>query len=210
MLCACESLDTNYDVSGTADGYEYVDLCLSSGTKWATCNVGANSPEDYGDYFAWGETFPKSIYDSNSYKWMRGSYYTKYCIDKNDGVVDNKKTLDFTDDAAYVNLGSSWRMPTKKELDELRDECIWTYTTQNGVNGYRVTSRINDKSIFLPAAGYRSDSNLYDDVFSGNYWGSSLNANKSRTASTICFRSTTLGNNDFSRATGLSVRAVLR
>ena len=147
-------------VEEIVDSRAYVDLGLS--VKWATCNVGANSPEEYGDYFAWGETKPKDSYKWSTYKWCNGSKdkLTKYCKESYYGRVDNKTVLDLVDDAAHVNLGGAWRMPTKEEIRELKDNCTWTWTTQNGVNGYLVTSKKNDNSIFLPAAGYRSGSDL--------------------------------------------------
>ena len=156
------------------NGHEYVDLGLS--VKWATCNVGASKPEEYGDYFAWGETEPKSIYEWSTYKWCNGSYYTqtKYCTNSSYGTVDNKTQLELSDDAARANWGGSWRMPTKAEQDELREQCIWSWTTQNGVNGYKVTSKKNGNSIFLPAAGSRNDSSLYGAGSSGIYWSSSF------------------------------------
>ena len=136
------------------NGHEYVDLGLPSGLKWATCNVGATAPEEYGDYFAWGETETKATYDLSNYKWCNGTYesMTKYCTNSEYGIVDNKTTLELSDDAARVNWGGSWRMPTKAEQDELRntDNCTWEWTTQNGVNGYKVTSKKNGNSIFLP------------------------------------------------------------
>ena len=161
----------------TENGHEYVDLGLS--VKWATCNVGATKLEEYGDYFAWGETQPKSTYDWSTYKWCRGSIYTqtKYCTNSSFGTVDNKTTLELSDDAARANWGGSWRMPTKAEQDELRTECTWTWTTENGVNGYRVTSNkagYTDKSIFLPAAGCRYPSAPYYAGSCGYYWSSSL------------------------------------
>ena len=153
---------------------EAVDLGLS--VKWATCNVGASKPEDYGEYFAWGETTTKSTYDWSTYKWCNGSYdtQTKYCTDSSYGTVDNKTVLDKEDDAAAVNWGGAWRMPTKEEQDELRNNCTWTWITQNGVNGYTVTGP-NGNSIFLPAAGYRDDSSLIGAGSYGIYWSSSLN-----------------------------------
>lgn len=209
-LTGCETVGLDNEISGKVDGYAYVDLGLISGTKWATCNVGASSPEDYGYYFAWGEVSPKFVYDSDSYKWSKGSYYSKYCVNKSDGFVDNKKVLDLSDDAAYVNWGSSWRMPTKKELDELRTQCNWEWVYQNGVLGYKVISRTNGKSIFLPAAGCISDTKVeYNDV-RGCYWGATLNSDKNRTASNIDFKSYFVDENDFSRSIGLSVRPVLR
>ena len=160
------------------NGHEYVDLGLPSGTLWATCNVGATKPEEYGDYFAWGETQPKETYNWSTYKWCRGSSdtQTKYCTDSYYGTVDNKTTLDLSDDAARANWGGSWRMPTTEEQQELINNCTWTWTwtTQNGVNGYKVTSKSNGNSIFLPAAGCRDDSSLNDAGSYGDYWSSSL------------------------------------
>ena len=154
--------------------HEYVDLGLS--VKWATCNVGATKPEEYGDYFAWGETEPKSTYDWSTYKYCNGSSstLTKYNTDSSQGTVDNKITLELSDDAARANWGGSWRMPTKAEQDELRNNCTRTWTTQNGVNGYKVTSKRNGNSIFLPAASHRSGSSLNNAVSNGFYWSSSL------------------------------------
>ena len=161
----------------TTNNHEYVDLGLS--VKWATCNVGATKPEDYGDYFAWGETQPKSNYDWSTYKWCNGSPYTltKYCTDSYYGTIDNKTTLELSDDAARANWGGSWRMPTKEEQDELHNNCEWEWTTQNGVKGYKVTSEkkgYTKNSIFLPAAGYRVGSSLSGVGSDGNYWSSSL------------------------------------
>ncbi len=159
---------------GTENGYAYVDLGLS--VKWATMNVGASSPEDYGDYFAWGETTTKSTYNWSTYKWCNGSSstLTKYNTSSGYGTVDNKTTLELSDDAAHVNWGGSWRMPTDAEWTELRNNCTWTWTTQNGVNGYKVTSKSNGNSIFLPAAGSRYDSSLNGAGSYGSYWSSSL------------------------------------
>ena len=157
------------------NSHDWVDLGLPSGLKWATCNVGANAPEEYGDYFAWGEVEPKTTYDWSTYKWCNGSYdtQTKYCTDSSYGTVDNKTVLDKEDDAAAVNWGGKWRMPTKAEQNELRQQCTWTWTSKGGVNGYQVTGP-NGKSIFLPAAGYRIDISLYSVGSYGYYWSSSL------------------------------------
>lgn len=152
-----------------------VDLGLPSGTLWADRNVGADSPEAYGDYFAWGETKPKSTYNWRTYKWCQGSStsMTKYCTDSSYGTVDNKTVLDLEDDAAYVNMGAEWRMPTHDELKELRNNCTWTWTSQKGTRGYKVTGP-NGQSIFLPAAGCRNDSGLYRAGSDGSYWSTSL------------------------------------
>ena len=201
--------------TGTENGYEWVDLGLPSGTKWATMNVGADSPEDYGDYFAWGETTTKSTYSLGTYKWCNGSSdtQTKYCTDSDYGIVDNKTTLDLSDDAAYVNWGTSWRMPTKAEQDELRNfsYVTWKWTTQNDVKGYKVTSRTNGNSIFLPAAGYRYDSVLNDADPNGNYWSSYLNTSSSDLACSLNLNSGNVySRSHFYRFLGLSVRPVLR
>lgn len=158
-----------------------VDLGLS--VKWADRNVGASSPEDYGDYFAWGETEPKEVYNRSTYKWCKGSIksQTKYCTDPyygNNDFWDNKTTLDPDDDAATANWGSGWRMPTIVELGELTHKCTWVRTTQNGVYGCKVTGP-NGNSIFLPASGYRSKSDLtdvgpYEDYYEVYYWASDL------------------------------------
>ena len=157
------------------NGHEYVDLGLPSGLKWATCNVGANSPEEYGGYYAWGETEEKENYSWETYKWCNGSYntMTKYCISSDYGTVDNKTVLDSEDDVAHVKWGGSWRMPTEAEQEELYNNCSWSLTTQNGVNGYRVTGP-NGNSIFLPVAGYRIDTVYRERDSCGLYWSSSL------------------------------------
>ncbi len=150
-----------------------VDLGLS--VKWACCNVGATKPEEYGGYYAWGETEEKSDYRWDTYKWCNGSGYslTKYCTNSDYGRVDNKTVLDPEDDVAHVKWGGSWRMPTFEEQKELLDECTWEWTELNGVNGYHVTGP-NGNSIFLPAAGVRHRSELYLRGAYGYYWSSSL------------------------------------
>lgn len=157
---------------------EPVDLGLPSGLKWASFNLGATKPEEYGDYFAWGETEPKADYSWATYKWCMGSKntLTKYCTRSEygyNGFTDEKTVLDPEDDAAHVILGGNWRMPTKEEQDELRNKCSWEWTQVNGVNGQMVTGP-NGNSIFLPAA---CDPSLvypeYVDSY-GGYWSCSL------------------------------------
>ena len=201
--------------SGFVNGHEWVDLGLPSGTKWATCNVGADSPEDYGDYFAWGETTTKSTYDWSTYKWCRDSYdtMTKYCIDDFWGTVeDNKIFLDYSDDVAYVKWGSPWKMPTTWDMKELMDAnyTTWTWTTQNGISGYKVTSKVNGNSIFLPAAGYRGTYDLLEAGSDGYYWSSSLDTGNSSYAYHLSFGSDYVGSYNYSRRFGSSVRPVLR
>ena len=164
----------------TEPEHEYVDLGLPSGTLWATCNIGANSPEEYGDYFAWGETAPKDNYTWSTYKWCNGSEttMTKYCTSSSYGTADGKTELEVADDAAAANWGPEWRMPTWNQLYELKTKCTWTWTTQNGVIGYLVRS-FNGNSLFLPAAGYRQTSSLYDAGSYGFYLSSTLDSDKS-------------------------------
>ena len=189
------------------NGHEYVDLGLS--VKWATCNVGASKPEEYGDYFAWGETQPKSTYNWRTYKYCNGSStsLTKYCTNSSYGTVDNKTILEAADDAARANWGGSWRMPTREEQDELRQQCTWTWTTQNGVNGYKVTGT-NGNSIFLPAAGDRYDRSLGDAGCIGYYWSSSLNTGSPSSAWSVDFYSGYVGRYGYDRSYGFSVRPV--
>ena len=194
-----------------ANGYEYVDLGLPSGTLWATMNVGATSPENYGDYFAWGETQPKEEYNWSTYKWSECSKetQTKYCIDSYYGTVDNKTILELSDDAANASWGGDWRMPTKEDQDELRNECTWDWTTKNGVNGYTVTGP-NGNSIFLPAAGYRNGSDLGNAGSTGCYWSSSLSTYHSSNALNLSFDSYGVDCDTDYRCYGQSVRPVLR
>ena len=174
--------------TGTSNGHEYVDLGLS--VKWATCNVGASSPSAYGDYYAWGETSTKSSYTWVNYRFRTNgdSYeivkFSKYNNQSDRGSVDNRTTLELSDDVARQKWGGSWRMPTITEFQELIDNCTWTWTTMNGVNGYKVTGKksgFTDRSIFLPAAGYRyaeyrDGTNLSYAGERGYYWSSSLYA----------------------------------
>ncbi len=204
-----DSTDYISPADSTENVHEYVDLGLS--VKWATCNVGASQPEEYGDYFAWGETSPKSTYDWSTYKWCRGdrNNLTKYCTDSDYGTVDNKTQLELSDDAARANWGGSWRMPTRDELTELRNECKWTWITQNGVDGYKVTSKTNGRSIFLPAAGARYNGSLNDAGSRGDYWSSSLGTGDPGRARFVGFRSSYVDWYDNgSRYYGRSVRSV--
>jgi hypothetical protein len=173
-----ESYTAYFEKESTENaGHEYVDLGLPSGLKWATCNVGATTPEDYGDYFAWGEVEPKATYYWSTYKYGTDfDQLTKYCNESHngkDGFTDTKTVLDPEDDAAHVNWGGSWRMPTKAEQDELRNNCTWNWTTQNGVYGCKVTGP-NGNSIFLPAAGVMIEGTFHAAGSNGGYWSSSL------------------------------------
>ncbi len=193
---------------------EMVDLGLS--VKWASYNLGASALEDYGDYFAWGETEPKENYSWSTYKWcMNGSssQLTKYCTNSSygyNGFTDNKTVLDPEDDAATVNLGGRWRMPTSSEFNELSTQCTWQWTTLNGVYGRKVTSKksgYTNKWIFLPAAGFRDGARLYS-AGDGYYWSSSLYTGSPSSAYFVYFDSDYVGWGGYGRPSGQSVRPV--
>ena len=206
--------------SGPQDEHEWVDLGLPSGTLWATCNVGASAPEEYGDYFSWGETEPKEVYNWSTNKWFIEDHYdangilhfggiTKYCTNSSygyNGFTDGKTELDPEDDAASVNWGASWRMPTLEQQQELKDNCTWTWTQQNGVKGCLVTGQ-NGNFIFLPAAGMRGKK-IYDEGLWGYYWSRSLHSDDSDDAFSLNFNSDDVGLYDSSRSGGFTVRAV--
>lgn len=229
------------------NGHEYVDLGLPSGLKWATCNVGANNPEDYGDYFAWGATATQGVYD-----WAHTPYqtqnatsdgtltrYIKYLGSTSSSKKDTSATdadalktvLDPEDDAAHVNWGGNWRMPTKEELDELCNNCYWKWvTTYNGksVNGYIAykvkdsadkgkysssyspvgSYSVSDPHLFLPAAGYRWSGEFKDAGSHGLYWSSSLNSDGPIRAHILYFYLGDVRSDIYTRQCGQSVRPV--
>lgn len=225
---------------GPAANYEYVDLGLS--VKWATCNVGATKPEEYGDYFAWGETEPyyeagyaqenpqahwkdgkTSGYTWTNYKFRTSGdlfsnvKFSKYNTSSSYGSVDNNTTLDLEDDVAHVQWGGTWRMPTKADWDNLQNKCTWKWygsgnTEFNGVAGYKVTSNIEgytDRFIFLPAAGCRSGTLLYNVGSYGHYWSSSLYSDFPYLAWKIYFDSSYVDASYYdNRFNGFSVRPV--
>lgn len=205
ILNACEdsfpiggvpSLTNDYDYDYPVVR-EYVDLGLTSGTLWATCNIGAKNPEDYGSYFAWGETTTKSSYTESNYNF-----------------TSNPSTLPADKDAARANWGDSWSMPTTADFKELDKECTWTWTTMNGKNGYKVSSKKNSSYIFLPAAGIyasSSSSSLFLEGSCGYYWSSSLYASNTSYAYVFIFDSRNINPSYHnSRFDGLSVRPVIR
>lgn len=176
------------------NGHDYVDLGLSSGLKWATCNVGAEKPEDYGDYYAWGETVTKVSY-----------------TEKNSRMY-GKKIIDYSSkehyDVARKKWGGTWRMPTVEECMELIVQCTWEWTKHNGVNGYNVMGP-NGNSIFLPAAGYRCGSSLHDTGEYGYYWSStSYDDSNNDCACDIDFNWDYYYVDDEDRCNGQSVRPV--
>lgn len=214
----------------TPAGLEAVDM--GNGLKWANMNVGAESETDYGDYFAWGETMPyyqegyaqespcthwisgKSRYNWTNYSLCNGTNTTmiKYCTSDSYGYVDNKTVLERTHDAASANWGGGWRTPTDAEWTWLRENCTWTWTTQDGVNGMLVTSKIagyTDNTIFLPAAGLRFTANLNNEGSYGYYWSSSLYNNYSDGARRVYFNSDGVYRSNDNRCVGQSVRPVM-
>ena len=190
--------------TGTLNGYDWVDLGLS--VKWATKNVGASSPSDYGDYFAWGETRPKSRYDeSNCFDCLddEGKSWGTYKIGGKTSISPTSGR-----DTARENWGGTWRMPTIAEFEELCNKCDWTWTSKGGHNGYLVTSKTNGTSIFLPAAGWRSGTDTYDGGEGGDYWSSTLGSLYSYFARILSFGSSYHHTNNYYRRIGQSVRPV--
>ena len=196
----------------SSDEGDWVDLGLPSGLLWATRNVGANSPEEYGNYISWGESAPKSVYRWYTYNYGYEDegflYITKYNTDSYYGPVDNLTILQSGDDAATVNWGSDARVPTIEEWLELMNYCTTVWTSQNGVSG-RCFTGPNGNSLFLPAAGCRLDSNLSEAGNRGNYWSSSLYTSFPLHAWNIYFDTVGYGPVGGSyRDNGLSIRAV--
>lgn len=189
---------------------EAVDLGLS--VKWASFNVGASKPEEYGDYYAWGEVETKVGYSWNCYVLCDGSeiMLTKYNVLSDYGDVDNMTVLEAEDDVARKALGGEWRMPTDAEWTELRESCTWTWTTLNGVYGRQVTSNVNNNSIFLPAAGYMDNYNYISSGSHGTYWSSSLFIDNARHAWYVDLHSGNVNRGTIYRYVGLSVRPVLK
>ncbi len=205
LFAACDKDCKPTNPTGYENNHGYVDLGLS--VKWATCNVGATSPEAYGNYYAWGETETKKTYSWDTYKYgLAYDALTKYNTNSNFGTVDNKVTLEASDDAAAANWGGAWRMPTDDEWEELKDNCTWTWATLNGKKGHEVKAS-NGNSIFLPAAGYRFCDDLYFAGSDGDCWSSSLCTEDPSYAGLMYFYSDYVYR-DYSRYYGRSVRPV--
>ena len=205
---------------------ESVDLGLPSGLKWASFNLGASKPEEFGDYYAWGEIEPyyssldpliwkegkESGYDWPSYRLCMGTRntLTKYCFESDygyNGFTDGKTVLNLVDDVAHANLGGNWRMPTDAEWTELRENCTWTWTSINGIYGRKGTSKINANSIFLPAAGICEEPIPNDTDSAGFYWSSTLCV-ISNSAWMVHFHSQGLIRLGYNRCMGFSIRPV--
>ena len=195
---------TNYN-----EAHNFVDLGLS--VKWASSNIGADSPEEYGNYYAWGEVIPKIYYDWSTYKWCNGneSNLTKYSTNSSYGMLDNKDILESCDDVVRYNWGNGWRMPTVEEFKELSnsENCIWQWTTMNGVNGYKIISKKNWNSIFLPASGQFIYKNIQGSGSLGGYWTNSK-VHVSYAAILFIFDEENYNIIDLPRYIGRSIRAV--
>lgn len=199
------------NISGSVNGHDYVDLGLS--VNWATSNIGASSRMDYGNYYAWGETSAKSNFELTNYRFRKSgseSYnvkLSKYNTSSFYGSIDYRTKLELSDDAARVNWGGTWRMPTKAEFDELISKCSWAWTTKDGKKGYKVTSKTNGNSIFLPAAGYIDGSKQYLNGSALAYWSSSLDTDFPLCAWLLDYFSSIRTNYDL-RYYGFTVRPV--
>lgn len=211
-----------------ANGHEYVDLGLPSGTLWATCNIGASKPEEAGDYFAWAETEAKDNYDLSTYKYSKSGDYslddlTKYTFPDNNiyadwyfefnkFIGDNKTILEANDDVAKVNFGSDWRMPTREEFEELIKECSWQFSYEyNSPSrvGYTITSLKNGNTIFLPAAGFYDKADLKEHKRNGSYWCGTLSLDKSAEADAFEMSASEVKMSNVLRTSGFTIRPVL-
>lgn len=185
---------------GKQQTHQAINLGLPSGTKWASCNIGANKPEEYGDYFSWGETTTKKEYTENNYLYYKN----------NDEYVNIGADISGTQyDVARAKWGGKWRIPTKDEVEELVDNCKYEWTTLNGVKGGKFTGP-NGNSIFLPAAGFRWDGDLYLAGELGSYWSSTQDPDSSYDAYDLYFFSGDAYWGYYDRDSGRSVRPVVR
>ena len=201
LLSGCEKI---------VNEYQYVDLGLS--VKWAKVNVGAVRTMEYGDYFAWGEVSPKDSCSEDNYKWYdEKGKITKYCSDESYDNPDFLVTLKKDDDVATVMWGKDWRMPTNDEMLELMQECTWTWSSIDGVKGFKVSSNVpgyTDRYIFLPAAGLKMDSDEYPG-FEGYYWtASNCGLNKSMWSDCLIFKSENIYSDGIIRSVGAAIRPV--
>ena len=213
------TIDTNAPVTGSTNGHDWV---MIGGVKWATMNVGATTVAGlpstcYGDYYAWGETTTKNDYSWSTYRYCNGSEtsLTKYCNKSSygyNGYTDSRAVLESSDDAATANWGGKWRMPTSAEWADLynKNNFTWTWTTQDGHNGYTVTSKKNGNSIFLPAAGCRTGTSTSSAGSNGNYWSSSISESMSYNAAHRGFSNSSVGDYLGPRYYGRSVRPVAK
>lgn len=193
----------NGELTGTINGHNWVDMGLPSGLKWATCNVGASEPEEFGNYYAWGETEPKDEYTTiNSL-----TYKVPFRKLKKAGIVDEAGILTKKHDVASTSWGGSWRMPTDEEFQELISSCTWNFASFNGINGYLVTGP-NKKNIFLPAAGFQQNTTEVNIGDFGDYWSSSIVEELTGVAHSLGYSSKSHGTRRYSRYAGRSIRPV--
>lgn len=197
-------------ITGNLNGHDYVDLGLPSGTLWATCNLGAGNPKKGGYYFAWGETSPKRNYEYDNYRHYNGDgrQITKYCTKSNYGnncIVDNLTNLLTIDDAAAINWGTGWKMPTKSEMIELYEECIWEWE-----DGGYIINGPNGNTIFLPAAGGEYENDYYPTGVYGGYWSNSLDTDRPDGAFGVFFGMYRINLTYGDRIMGSSVRPVCK
>ena len=202
-------------INNQHNGYEYVDLDLPSGTLWAKCNIGAEEEHEYGDYFAWGETKTKKTYDWDTYKYSDGNFneLTKYCGSKAFGhneFTDDITELEPNDDAAHVNMGGKWRIPTEKQWEELlslKNEFIRNYKNKK-IDGMLYTAK-NGNTLFLPAAGYADNTRFYNTNLYARYMANSIDATLSYSCNHFGFADDSSGYiAQKSRCNGNPVRAV--
>ena len=207
--CTVFVIGVNYNNSGSENGYGYVDLGLS--VKWAAMNVGASEKEGFGNYYAWGETEPQTVYEWSSYRfWKSGDWGANIMFSKYDIREDGKTTLELEDDAAHVQLGGEWRIPSSDEMNEIINNCNWKWITLNGVNGMRVSSLKSGSegnSIFLPAAGYCYSREPIDGGSFGHYCSNSIGSG-STYAANLMIAPTGHCMVNMSRCYGFPVRAV--
>lgn len=215
ILLSISSCNKKGNTVNTSNEIDYVDLGLS--VMWATCNIGASVPEEVGNYYAWGETENKRKYTWPTYKYCNksGDRLNKYCYNKafgNNGVTDNKGVLELSDDVANLKFGGKWHIPTIEEFEELRECCTWSWVTQNGVYGYKITSNISgftDRSIFIPTTGYYDESGKVEPTTGGYYWANSLSVGGGKNASSMYFSTEYIDwYHDVGRNCGLPVRPV--
>lgn len=214
VVASCEEKDDERSNIGEHNGHYYVDLGLPSGLLWATCNVCANSTEEAGDFFSWGETTGynsgKNIFNWSSYKFEddNGSLI-KYNNSSNCGLVDDKIKLDLDDDAAHANWGGKWRLPTSAEQEELINNCTLSDTFINDVWVVKFTSKINGEILYFPAVGYHVDNNpYYYGMNFCSYWSSSLSERSSYYACGLCIGLSGVSVSYIQRSDGLCARAV--
>lgn len=185
-------------VSGSFCGHDYVDLCLPSGTMWATCNIGATAPEEYGDNYAWGETSIKSNYDLGTYQFFSSNYHN----------IGSDIAGARLYDAAYANWGYGWSIPTKEQFDELLANCTWKWRNINGVQGYEVKG-VNDNSIFMPCSGYQYGYSSLNEGTHGFYWSSNSGSSEIGDAAYgLYFYNDCQMTTNFFRCRGMKIRPV--